>query len=69
MNNFGTGQSLQESSPYLQDDAKRHARILEVAERNSVIEGLPPFTEETREKLRKQLQQIANCEPSVEPAE
>ena len=59
MNNFGTGKSLKEASPQLQDDAERHARILEVAERDSVIEGLPPFSEETRNKIRKQLQVIA----------
>lgn len=69
MNSFGSGKSLIEASPQLQDDAERHTRILEVAERNSVIEGLPPFTEETREKLRKQLQQITNQEPVTEPAE
>ena len=69
MNNFGTGKSLKEASPQLQDDARRHARILDIAERDSVIEGLPPFSEETREKLRKQLQQIANHQPVTEPAE
>ncbi len=61
MNNFGTGKSLSEASPYLQDEAERHARILEVAERNSVIEGLPPFTEEIREKLRKQLEALSTA--------
>jgi len=34
-----------------------------------VIEGLPPFSEETREKLRKQLQEIANHEPVTKPVE
>ena len=59
---------MKEASPQLRDDAERHARILEVTERNSVIEGLPPFSEETREKLRKQLQEIANHEHVTEPA-
>lgn len=58
MNNFGSGKSLKEASPHLRDDAERHVRILDVTERDSVIEGLPPFSEETREKLRKQLQRI-----------
>jgi hypothetical protein len=69
MNHFGTGKSLRESSPDLRDDAERHAKILEVTERNSVIEGLPPFTEETRGKLRKQLESMATGEPETKPAE
>jgi hypothetical protein len=69
MNNFGSGKSLKETSPQLRDDAERHMRILDVAERDSVIEGLPPFSDETREKLRKQLQNIASHEPVIEPAE
>lgn len=40
---FGKGPTLREACPWLRDDAERHARILDVVERNSVIEGLPPF--------------------------
>jgi hypothetical protein len=71
MNNFGTGKTLKEASPQLQEDAERHSRILEVAERDSVIEGLPPFTEQTRERFRKQLEALASItpEPVSEPAE
>jgi len=53
----------------LQDAAERHARILEVAERDSVIEGLPPFTDEIRTKLREQLESMVTPEPVSEPAE
>jgi hypothetical protein len=56
---FGTGPTLKEASPWLRDEAERHRRILEVTERNSVIEGLPPFTEEIRARLRKQLVAIS----------
>ena len=48
---FGTGPTLQVFSPYLCNAAERHARILEVTERNSVIAGLPPFSEEFRAQL------------------
>jgi hypothetical protein len=52
---FGIGPTLREASPYLQDDTECVARILDVVERDSVIEGLPPFTPEFRERLRQEL--------------
>jgi hypothetical protein len=55
MNNFGKGPTLQQACPALRDEAERVERILDVTERNSVIEGLPPFSEEFREKLRREL--------------
>ena len=58
--NFGTGPTLKESSPWLREDKARRARILEVTERNSVIEGLPPFQEETRQRILAQLEAIAS---------
>ena len=64
MKNLGTGPTLRESSPHLRDDAERHARILDIVERNSVIEGLPPFTEEMRLRLLKQLAAIT---PAARP--
>ncbi len=63
MTEFGTGPTLRESCPWLQDDHDRHRRILEVTERNSVIEGLPPFREETRREILLQLQQVNPVEP------
>lgn len=62
MNDFGTGKTLIEASPFLQDPVRRHEMILEVVERDSVIEGLPPFTKEFRERLRKQLAVMAQPE-------
>ncbi len=56
---FGSGPTLKDACPWLRDDAERHARILSVTERNSVIEGLPPFREETRRNLAEQLMSIA----------
>jgi hypothetical protein len=35
-----------------------------VVERNSVIEGLPPFEEETRRRLQKQLAAISGPPPA-----
>ena len=55
MNDFGKGPTLEQATPWLRDEAERIERILDVTERNSVIEGLPPLSEETRERLRKEL--------------
>jgi hypothetical protein len=52
---FGTGVPLNETLPELRDPLSRQEIILDVVERNSVIEGLPPFTTETRERIRRQL--------------
>jgi hypothetical protein len=62
---FGTGPTLKEACSWLKDDAERHARILRVAECNSVIEGLPPFQEETRRRLAEQLAAIASSPQQV----
>ena len=48
MTDFGKGPTLAEANPWLRDEAERIERILDVTERDSVIEGLPPFSEETR---------------------
>jgi hypothetical protein len=55
MTHFGKGPALEEANPWLRDEAERVERILDVTERNSVIEGLPPFSEELRRKLRAEL--------------
>ena len=67
MNDFGKGPTLKEGSPWLQDEKERIDRILTVAENDSVIEGLPPFGEETRRQLRERLTSLA--EPAPKPAE
>lgn len=64
---FGTGPTLKDACPWLRDDVARHERILDVTERNSVIEGLPPFQEETRQRLKAQLEGLAP--PAPRPAE
>lgn len=65
--NFGTGPKLKDACSWLRDDDARRERILDVAERNSVIEGLPPFREETRRRLKEQLAGLAS--PPRAPAE
>lgn len=55
MIDLGKGPTLREACSWLRDDAERHERILDVVERNSVIEGLPPFREETRQRMLHQL--------------
>jgi hypothetical protein len=55
MTDFGKGPALEKANPWLRDEAERIERILDVTERNSVIEGLPPFSEEMRRKLREEL--------------
>ena len=55
MMNFGNGPTLTQANPWLRDETERIKRILDVTERNSVAEGLPPLTEEMRDRLRKEL--------------
>jgi hypothetical protein len=69
MLNFGKGPVLKDACPWLQDDAERHRRILEVTERDSVIEGLPPFHDETRRRIAEQLMAIDRTLPFRVPAE
>lgn len=52
---FGKGSRLRQHSHYLRDPQERHARILDVTERNSIIEGLPPFTPKDRKRILKKL--------------
>ncbi len=65
--NFGSGLKLKDACSWLQDGETRRERILDVAERNSVIEGLPPFQEETSQRLKEQLD--ARAARQTEPAE
>jgi len=51
MTHFGSGPTLRQSCKYLRDPNIRWQRILDASERNSIIEGLPPFTEEMEKKL------------------
>lgn len=67
MADFGKGPTLREACAWLRDDAERRARILDVTERNSVIEGLPPFQEETRQRILKELAAVS--EPAEAPRE
>ena len=60
---------MREACPWLRDEAERHAQILDVTERNSVIEGLPPFQEETRRQILEQLQSLTGNGPVVTPPE
>lgn len=45
--------------PWLRDDQTRHEVILEVTERDSVIEGLPSFDAADRARILARLQLIA----------
>jgi len=67
MKEFGAGRTLRKASRWLQDDETRHARIIDVAERNSVIEGLPPLQEETRRRIMEQLETIEVSGRQQEP--
>ena len=63
MTDFGRGPTLKEASPHLCDEQTRIERILTVTETDSVIEGLPPFREETRRHIRALLTQLAEPSP------
>lgn len=52
---FGKGTILRQLSPKLRNAATRQKIILDRAERNSVIEGLPPFTRQTTQECLKEL--------------
>jgi hypothetical protein len=65
MNAFGKGPTLRQASPWLQDDRERVERILVVTEINSVIEGLPPLEEETRQRLHRELTAGAAPDPAT----
>ena len=61
---FGSGLPLKDASPWLRDENARLERILDVTERNSVIEGLPPFDPEMRRRLKAQLKALAEPSPA-----
>ena len=67
MTNFGKGPTLKEAAPSLRDDASRIERILTVVETDSVIEELPPFDPETRERIRRAL--MSRCGPDAMPGQ
>lgn len=67
MTHFGKGPTLKEASAELRDTPSRIERILTVTEINSVAEGLPPFREETRDRIRERLSRSAS--PSAKPGE
>ena len=52
---FGTGVSLRQFSPHLRNDAARHDVILDRVERDSMIEGLPRFTKQSRAECLKEI--------------
>jgi hypothetical protein len=58
---------LVEAAPWLRDPVRRHAMILEAVERNSVIEGLPPFSAAIRERIAQQLKALASDLPPARP--
>ena len=64
-----TSPTLIEASPFLQDPEERNRRILDVTERNSLIEGLPALTELTRSRILARLQAMDSAEPGAVPAE
>jgi hypothetical protein len=55
---FGKGQTLRQFSKYLRDPKERTERIVDVTERNSVIEGLPRLTPKRRQGLLRRLKRL-----------
>lgn len=56
---FGTGIPLRQFSRHLRNDAVRHEMILNCVERNSVIEGLPRFTKESRTECLREIRKVS----------
>ena len=55
---FGNGQTLRQFSKYLRDPKERSERILDVTERNSVIEGLPRISKKRKQYLLTKLRRV-----------
>ena len=55
---FGKGKTLRQSSRYLRTAKERGARIVDVTERNSVIEGLPRLSPQRRQRLLRKVRRI-----------
>lgn len=66
MRNTGAEPTLIEFSSWLRDPPERADRILDVAESNGVIEGLPPLTNDARDRLWRFLEEDASLAP-VQP--
>jgi hypothetical protein len=64
MKTLGKGAILKDAFPPFRNDESRIEQILTVAETDSVIEGLPPFDEETRYRLRQQLKDRCGLRPT-----
>ena len=56
---FGTGISLRQFSKKLRNSDTRQRIILDRAERNSIIEGLPRFTKQTKQECLRELHDLA----------
>lgn len=56
---FGRGTILRQFSPKLRDAAVRQKIILDRAERDSVIEGLPPFTKKMKQECLQELKTLS----------
>jgi hypothetical protein len=52
---FGKGKTLRQHSPYLRNSSERAKRIIDAAERNNMIEGLPKFTKKQRVTLSRKI--------------
>lgn len=52
---FGTGTPLRQYSKRLRDPKRRWKSILEVVRRDSVIEGLPDFTPQSKAEILNEL--------------
>ncbi|MBI1813233.1 hypothetical protein HY285_02475 [Candidatus Peregrinibacteria bacterium] len=56
---FGTGIPLRQFSPHLRHAAQRHRIILDCAERDSVIEGLPRFSKKMKKECLRELKNLS----------
>jgi hypothetical protein len=56
---FGSGIPLRQFSKALRNDSVRHRIILDRVERNSVIEGLPRFTDSSKAECLKEMKKIS----------
>jgi hypothetical protein len=65
MVDYGSGALVKDVCPWLADDAGSIGCIIEAAERNNVIEGLPPYDRANRDRLHEELRLIFANAPSL----
>ena len=63
MDNRSSSKTLLQGCKWLQNDDVRNAAILEVVERNSIIEGLPRLSQAFRQRVGRKYRSLNGQQP------